>query len=1774
MDQSDDGIDSNGDDNPAVILVTPSPELVAEKVLTTPALDVGEAAEFTITLTNAGNVTLTDVAIAEEQLTRLDGTVIDPAPVPAFVGATLGSGADTLLPGEVATYTVTHRLTQADVDAGGLANSLRAQATPPVGSPISDSPDSPAINEVPSAPALSLGKGFAADAPASFDSVGAEVPYVFTLSNTGNVTLTGTPVVDDPLLAARDVTPVCAPLPADGLLPGGTLTCAATLVVTQEDIDAGLVTNTATASLGEIVSDPATAVITATRRPELTLKKIAPDMPAASFVTGAEAAYSFVTTNTGNVTITEPVIVVDTLIAAEDMVCPAFPDTGLAPGETYTCTAVYVVTASDVDLGSVTNVAFATDGDTPSELDDALIPNEGVPALAIEKIAGVADFSAVDEEVPFSFVVTNSGTRAFANPVTVNDTLLGEIACFAPSDADPDFVPGESVTCTGVVTVTQEDLDRGFIQNEAFAQTTFGPDDTLVLSQPDLVRVDGSLDPSVEIAKTAAPLPVEGVGHDLTFTVTVTNTGNQTLSNVVAQDPLIAGFSCRADSLAPGSQLVCEGDYTVRQSDIDAGSLVNTATVQSVDPQGGAITDTVALPVELPAGVPGLSLVKTANPAPFGGVGSTLSYGFTVENTGNVTLTGLTVTDPLRPDYACTIAVLAPGVVDRSCTLSLTVTQAMVDAGSQDNSATVTGFAPGGAPVSALDAITTNGPVRTPALEATKVLVPGTVSVAGRAVSYRLTVENTGNVTLSDVSISDVMTDGTGASVTLDTPFALVPGSDVDADGALGVGEIWIYTAQRTLTQDDLDSGGLTNQVTVSARDPNGGPVTDLSDDGIDTDGDRTGDATVFTPADAPALTVIKSVEQTGSLAGDTVIFRIEATNTGNLALTDLSVTDRMARADGTALAAIPEVVSVPARLAPGDVAVWQVSHELTQEDVDAGGIANIALVRGEAPDGKTVTDLSADEDLGDGNTTDDPTEVTILPSPGLTVIKTVTAVGEAVGESVAFEIAVTNSGTVTLTGIDVTDVMSDLDGNNPRDLTPVFVSADGEMPSPQGTLQPGETATYTATATLTLSDFDAGGVQNSAVARADTPQGGAVTDRSDDDGTGIDDPTVAAIVPLPSFTITKEAATPVTLFPTVEQVTFTITVTNTGNLTQTGILVSDDLAAFLAPAEPLTQAYPPEISLAGFTGDPAANAGYDGVSDVETMADGAELAPGETGTVTLTVVYSTAAGQPGAPNTASVISDQLATPTTAQAAVLTTDQDGDGIPDRLETGDRDGDGIPDAEDYDPTGYFYCEEDGRILTGGLVTVTGGGFSQTGVGSSGPITVVRDGSSGFYQFHVTAPGSYTLSFGYPSTGTPSTSRLPGAPLDATSLLPSNPAALGSAVAGTSGVLIDFAAGANPFVQTFVFEAGDPFVINNNIPLMQCGGARDVVANKQADRRSAVFGETVNYTLTFRNDTLNNYVDTRITDRLPTGMVYTPGSAKVNGVAQEPARGAGTLTWRTDLAANDTATVTFAARVTRTGSFGPRTNRTWMDHATGRRLSNVAEATVEVEPEHVFDCSDVIGKVFHDKNGNGYQDGPGTLAEPIRRDDIVTGKGGKLSQTPQRPDLTEPGVPGVRLVTPDGTIITTDEFGRYSVPCAALPRDIGANFQLKLDTRSLPTGFRVTTENPRNLRVTAGKMTRMNFGVALGKLVKIDLAAAAFVPGQADAVGQLDTAVKGLVGQIAATPSYLRLTYTLAPGEDAALARARLRELEKDIRRAWRGRGTYRLEIERHIVRSSR
>lgn len=260
---------------------------------------------------------------------------------------------------------------------------------------------------------------------------------------------------------------------------------------------------------------------------------------------------------------------------------------------------------------------------------------------------------------------------------------------------------------------------------------------------------------------------------------------------------------------------------------------------------------------------------------------------------------------------------------------------------------------------------------------------------------------------------------------------------------------------------------------------------------------------------------------------------------------------------------------------------------------------------------------------------------------------------------------------------------------------------------------------------------------------------------------------------------------------------------------------------------------------------------------------------------------------------------------------------------------------------------------------------------------------------------------------------------------------------------------------PYYLRFELESGDPDIIFNHIPLDPFLTRGELLVMKTTPRRSAVVGDIVPYEITVRNQESIQRSDVDVVDILPSGLRYIEGTSLVNGVAQEPENNGRTLVWEDQvIPANGSVTYNLALIVGAGVSGGEKVNTGLAQNgADGSGISNRGTAVVTITASSVFDCSELIGKVFEDSDRDGYQ------------------------------DENEPGVPGVRLATVNGQLITTDEFGRYHIACAAVPNArFGSNFVLKIDERTLPLGWVPTTDNPQSIRLTRGKFGELNFGVA--------------------------------------------------------------------------------------------
>jgi uncharacterized repeat protein (TIGR01451 family) len=399
---------------------------------------VGDRITYTFASKNTGNVKLTDVAV--------DDSLAGPSALnyswPGIPGE--------LLPGESVTAVATYAITQADIDAGQVANSANTTGNPPTGPPLTPPP-----SDIHTALAASPGMQFSnvAKAPAADGepTVGDIITYYFTSKNSGNATLKNVSI--DDTRAGLSALTYSWPGTPGTLLPGQAVTASATYAITQADIDAGHVANSATTTgtpfRGPSVTPPPGETDTPLKaRSGLEFTKTADASgvgdPARA---GDVITYKFTVKNTGSVPMTA-VAVTDQMLglSALDYHWPGASGT-LMPGETVTATAAYAITRADTDAGTVSNSATATG--TSSTGSRVTTPPATV-VVTFPPVAATAGTSPAGSAGNTPAASTAGGTAAGTSPTGTSGTTPPASAVVTA----PSVVPGQSegpLASTGVV---------------------------------------------------------------------------------------------------------------------------------------------------------------------------------------------------------------------------------------------------------------------------------------------------------------------------------------------------------------------------------------------------------------------------------------------------------------------------------------------------------------------------------------------------------------------------------------------------------------------------------------------------------------------------------------------------------------------------------------------------------------------------------------------------------------------------------------------------------------------------------------------------------------------------------------------------------------------------------------------------------------------------------------------------------------------------------------------------------------------------------------------------------------------------------------------------------------------------------------------------------------------------------------------------------------------------------------------------------------------------
>jgi uncharacterized repeat protein (TIGR01451 family) len=535
------------------------------------------------------------------------------------------------------------------------------------------------------------------------------------------------------------------------------------------------------------------------------------------------------------------------------------------------------------------------------------------PALSIVKSSTTVTIPPLGVTIPYSFLVTNTGNVPMTD-VAVSDPNTTGVSCPLTT-----LALSESMTCTGSHTVVQGDVDAGEVVNTAMVVGT-PPSGTPIAPVPsNQVTITGLSNPALSILKASTTTQLPPLDDTIPYTFLVTNIGDVTITGIAVTDVKTTGVSCPATTLAPGISTTCTGSHTIVQGDIDAGEVVNTATVAGTTPGGLPILPVLSNQITIGvAQTESLSILKSSTNQILPAVGVIIPYEFLVTNTGNVTMTGIAVTDPNASGISCPLTTLSPSA-STSCTATHTATQADIDSGAVTNTATVVGTPPDGTPIPPIPSneVTITG-TQNPAVSIVKASTTTTVTTAGQTVPYTFTVTNTGDVTITEIAVSDPTTAGaTCPQTTLD------PGIST------------ICTATHTVTATDLDSGQLVNTATVTGTRPTGPPIPAVLSN------------TVTIPAaQSPSLSIVKSTTTTqATAAGQVARFTFLVTNTGNVTMSDIVVSDPNV-----------ELVDCPqTTLAARASMTCTANYTITAADVTAGHAINTATVVATPPGGRPI---------------------------------------------------------------------------------------------------------------------------------------------------------------------------------------------------------------------------------------------------------------------------------------------------------------------------------------------------------------------------------------------------------------------------------------------------------------------------------------------------------------------------------------------------------------------------------------------------------------------------------------------------------------------------------------------------------------------------------------------------------------------------------------------------------------------------------------------------
>ncbi len=914
-----------------------------------PSIPVGNPVTWTYVVTNTGKLTVSNLSVADDHdiAVSCPFTVLQPGELMTCIARGVAGPCQYTNLG-----TATGQTSEAPVFASDPSNYVgQGQATLEV---------------------QTYANGQAADqTPGPAITTGTPLQWTYVVTNTGQVALTSVRVTDD------QVTTVSCP--QSGLQPGQSMTCAATgTAVSGYYVSRGVATGQTSCGSPVTASDAANYV--GGGDPGIQLRTLANDQdantpPGPSIAVGGAIAWSYVVTNAGQLPLSQ-VAVRDNL--GNFITCP---QTSLPAGASMTCVSQGTAQACQAsNLGTVT--ATTPGGQSITAIDPAYYVGQAQPGLQIQLAVNGVHASAAPgptiqagSVVTWAYTVINTGDVPLTQ-VQVSDGQGAKVTCPVTT-----LAPGESTHCSAQSTAVE-----GQLQDTATATATPPCGSGTQVSAQDLAYYVGGGDGAIDLLKltngqltpTATSLTIQ-LGAPVTWTYKVTNKGNVSLSGVSVTDNRGVSVTCPQSTLNPsgssGDSMTCIGTGTAQACQYDNLGIATgqTASGQQVTgiAQGFYFGETQPN-ITLQISVNGSSSTSATN-EPTIAVGSTVAWSYLVTNTGNVPLTAVRINDVRLSAVTCPQTNLQPGESMTCAAVSTAVV------GQFDDNASVTATPPCGKQINAQDSGHYLGQ-GTPGLQIQTLLnsqdipqAPGPTLTVGTPILWSYTVTNVGQVSLSNLKVTDSRSSTVSCQRT-----ALQPGDST------------------TCTANALDSAQACQQINLGkATASTLATPTSIS----------AFDASFYVGQFQATLQMVLNVNGARATAapgptlkvGDTVKWSYQVTNLGNVSLSNVKVLDDQGAAVDCSNVTV---------LAPGASMTCKASGT-----VAAGQFHNVGSVTADPPCGSQVSAQDSSYYFG-GNAAQ--IQITKLLN-GQHVTSLTSAPKLSAGTPIAWSYIVTNPGSMAL---------------------------------------------------------------------------------------------------------------------------------------------------------------------------------------------------------------------------------------------------------------------------------------------------------------------------------------------------------------------------------------------------------------------------------------------------------------------------------------------------------------------------------------------------------------------------------------------------------------------------------------------------------------------------------------------------------------------------------------------------------------------------------------